>query len=367
MNEAQDVLIKTGAKLKVNEAADVKNVQLNHNGTNANLITSAGDFIVNAFTGIVSILKAGTNSFLRIFGNGGVNYTEINNDDTDGNIITQAGNLNLNPAGIVYAIKDFLMKSGKKFYAYDAGNTKSVSIYHNGTDGHIDINSGSIYMNMAGGILRLKQAGVDNILRIYEAAGTKNVEIKHDGTNGAINIGGGGDLVLSPATNVNFNHKNITNPDNITYGVAQTRYININPADFVPAVDNIGYIISVSPVMLYNHAIGGNVVGFLGLHLPDGAVVTYLEVFWYRDDAAAAGYANLVRNSRYGVTGTMATADSNSTGGNHSVLTSAITNPTIDNTNYSYDLYLSLISNDSVSDVGFFCAIITYTITKPLP
>lgn len=145
-----------------------------------------------------------------------------------------------------------------------------------------------------------------------------------------------------------------------------TRYYNIGPSDLVA----YGTYFSASSFQNSGTsafcANTGSAVASAALHLPSGAVITSVTVDWFRDDALAAGEASLYKNTAH-TASAMATADSNSTAGDHSVTDSTISDATIDNQNNTYYLYVYLNPNDAGADVKFYKALITYTITSPLP
>ena len=102
------------------------------------------------------------------------------------------------------------------------------------------------------------------------------------------------------------------------------------------------------------------------MHLPNGAIITSVKAYWFRDDAAAYGDLDLFENILGGGSTLMATVDSNSTAGNHTVEDTSITNATISNAN-SYGFSLALTTNNSTTDINIQGIDITYTILQPLP
>ena len=108
-------------------------------------------------------------------------------------------------------------------------------------------------------------------------------------------------------------------------------------------------------------------IGQANAALPNGAIVTSFKVYWNRIDALAAGSISLYRIDTSGGGSIMATADSNSSAGNHTVEDTSISFATIDNTQYTYLISVGLDPNDAAGDVALFGALITYTIVAPLP
>lgn len=105
------------------------------------------------------------------------------------------------------------------------------------------------------------------------------------------------------------------------------------------------------------------------VNLPHGAIVTSFRVYWYRADALSSGLCRLSRHTFAGGSGSeMAAADSNASTGYHNVTDTTISDATIDNTTYIYNLKAWINPNDDANDVQLngLC-LITYTITEPLP
>jgi len=144
-----------------------------------------------------------------------------------------------------------------------------------------------------------------------------------------------------------------------------TRYYAISPADLVPTDNSPDWFIWIYKAQSNDDINSREMVG--GIHLPHGAVVTSFKVYWYRDDAAADGEANLYRCGWTEGSTTMATADSDATTGHHSVEDTTISDATIDNENYTYGIRVQCSPNNSKDDVKFCGAVITYTVDSPLP
>lgn len=163
------------------------------------------------------------------------------------------------------------------------------------------------------------------------------------------------------ATYANINNPSFTGTVKIS---AQTRYYSVSPYDFI-GLDETQFDYYDSEIK--SQGISA-VSGGAPVHLPNGATVTSFKVYWFRDDAAAAGTARLARNlATTGVSGEMAAADTNATTGNHSVEDTSIANATIDNTSYSYCIPISMDANDNYDDVKIRAVVITYTVTELLP
>jgi len=144
-----------------------------------------------------------------------------------------------------------------------------------------------------------------------------------------------------------------------------TRYLSISIANLVCKGDATPRLITREWAKSSSNT--DDAYGFAPINLPHGAVITSLKVYWYRDDAASSGQADLYRCDHIGNAVAMAAANSNATTGYHSVEDTTITNATIDNVDYHYLLRIQLDPNDAAGDVRFQGAVITYTIDVSLP
>ena len=157
------------------------------------------------------------------------------------------------------------------------------------------------------------------------------------------------------------------NQSNTSTMATTTRYYAVSPGDLVPDTDSSDYVIE--GVGRYARS-GSNTAeaGFCGgVHLPHNAVVTSFKVYWNRTDAVATGQAWLRRCDFVGNYADMAQADSDASTGYHSVEDTTIATATIDNGSYCYNVTIVTDPNDSASEVAFYGAVITFTITEPLP
>jgi len=148
---------------------------------------------------------------------------------------------------------------------------------------------------------------------------------------------------------------------------AVTRYYVIGIGDCVADEHDTEY--QITDNALFNKDAGfASHKYFAGVHLPNGAIVTNLKLYYYQSDAAAVITVDLERNDFAGSGSDLANlADDNQTDGYNNIDTSSISNATIDNTSYWYRLGITINPNDSDSEVAFVGAIITYTVVKPLP
>ena len=104
-----------------------------------------------------------------------------------------------------------------------------------------------------------------------------------------------------------------------------------------------------------------------GVNLPNGCIITSFKAHWTRDDASATGTISLYRSDFTGTSNAMASADSDSTAGDHTVEDTSISYATINNADYSYGIEIVLDPNDDWHDVALYAVTITYTIIKALP
>jgi hypothetical protein len=148
--------------------------------------------------------------------------------------------------------------------------------------------------------------------------------------------------------------------------VSTTRYYMVSPADFT--TNSATTVMEVNSGSLKSSS---NTTGFTavaGVHLPNGAVVTGVNCYWYRNDASATGTCRLVHNdSNDNTLVSMAVVDSNASTGYHTVSDTSITDATIDNTARSYMVQASIDPNDLETDVYLTGVLVAYTITTPLP
>ena len=145
----------------------------------------------------------------------------------------------------------------------------------------------------------------------------------------------------------------------------ETRRFSLSPANLIPEQDTNVWLIG------YDYAGSKDATPTslsMGITLPQGAIITKLNIRWFRNDAAATGLCSLWRTALSdGGHVEMAVADSNAATGFHTVEDSTIASATIDNINYSYGIKLGISPNDAATDVYFYGGYIEYTIVKPLP
>lgn len=135
--------------------------------------------------------------------------------------------------------------------------------------------------------------------------------------------------------------------------------LSVPPAAFVPAESSQDWYIRSNA--LRNASNVTYQLFFAPIFLPNGAVVSKLTLYGYRDDASATLSVSLIRDDRAGTSGTMATVSSDWTGGNSSGYDDSISNATINNSTYDYLLQLTIDPNDATSDVVFTGAKIDFS------
>jgi len=153
----------------------------------------------------------------------------------------------------------------------------------------------------------------------------------------------------------------------VAFGSAVTRYLAISPGNFVPEQDTSDWSINSSRVQPGSNT--AQLLCYAGIQLPNGAIVTSLKVNWTQAGHANQGSCSLYRYTPATNTNdAMATADSGATTtGIFTVEDTSISYATIDNTQYSYCIVLSLDAVDDATEINFNGLIITYTILAPLP
>lgn len=143
-----------------------------------------------------------------------------------------------------------------------------------------------------------------------------------------------------------------------------TRYLAITPADCIPISEAELWDIDADKA---NSGDASACSFNIPIHLPHGAVISALTIFWYKNDATASGLATLSRRDRAASSDTISQAGASAATGYYSEAGSAPANNTVDNQNYGYNLLIDLTPNDAWDDIFFCGALITFTITTPKP
>ena len=134
--------------------------------------------------------------------------------------------------------------------------------------------------------------------------------------------------------------------------------LSISPGGFVPDEDTYDWDITglrirnAAALTLQNYS--------AQVSLPQGATVTKLILYGYRDDDAATLSLKLQRADRVGGATLMAQVVADWTTPYDSGYDDTISSPVIDNENYCYHLIVDIDPNDAVSDVEFTGAVIEW-------
>lgn len=136
------------------------------------------------------------------------------------------------------------------------------------------------------------------------------------------------------------------------FPVKQLKPFTIYGAAFVPATsaDDWGQ----GDVYLKNLTTVGWQIFYAAVYLPQGARVTKVTLYGYRDDPLASMILQMNRISNGGgVANLMAEITADWTGGDGSGFDDTIDEPVIDNENNAYQLSLELTPNADVTEVQF--------------
>lgn len=151
------------------------------------------------------------------------------------------------------------------------------------------------------------------------------------------------------------------------YNPVITRYLMINPSSFFPERTLGPNNWDINHSRAQNAVVAGLLGLRSGLHLPHGAIITQMTAYMYRLSGAQNVVISIIRTNPIDSTWVqMASINSIGTG-NHSQATSAITQPTIDNSAYTYAVTCQLNTDAAVDSARIYCVNITYTITVPFP
>ena len=132
----------------------------------------------------------------------------------------------------------------------------------------------------------------------------------------------------------------------------------INGAAFVPSDDTHQWTIQAN--LLLNRVTLEFQNFWAPVYLPQGAKITKITMYGYRDDVLATMECVLLRVDNLGDVISMGWVTADWTDGNGSGYDDTISPDTIDNENYSYGLNLKLDPNDDVQDVKFFRFVIDW-------
>jgi len=134
--------------------------------------------------------------------------------------------------------------------------------------------------------------------------------------------------------------------------------LSISPGAFLAADDTQDW--DITGLRIRNRAALTLQQYFAQICLPQGATVTKLILYAYRDDIQASINVKLQRADRAGGATLMAQALADWTTGYGSVYDDSISDPMIDNEGYCYYLIANIDPNDAVGDVEFTGAVIEW-------
>lgn len=125
--------------------------------------------------------------------------------------------------------------------------------------------------------------------------------------------------------------------------------ISINSCAFIPVSDTEDYSLDGD---ILKRRTGTTLLDCnANVCLPHGVTITKLTLYAYRNDADASIQIVLYRVDPAGTINTLASVSADWTSGNSSKFDDTVSNATIDNTTYSYQIYCGMDPNDSVNDV----------------
>lgn len=366
MNETQNVLVKAGAFIQVFEPAGVKNIKLIHDGSNATLENSAGNFFIIGANGLISLLKAGSNSLFDIYGAGGVKYLRLTHNDTDAEITTQAGNLKFNPAGSIQALKDIVLNVGKGLYLYNAGTTNYGLLNCNGGGLILSTQSDGILLQPNSGLTYFNKAAIDNFALWYSQNGVNYCKVGHNGTGGLIETNVG-DLIFNPAGNVNCNNKALMGFSSLSYQASVYGYIahfaNAASAESAAAQTQKSVVSGALGVL---DAAATTYYYTIPVNFPDGVNVQELKVWYWQSNNSAVMQVDLMRMASNGNYIQMATVnDENIATAYGTVIDNTIVSGVINILAYGYCLRIALTNASAANQIKCMYILVSYFTTHP--
>lgn len=135
--------------------------------------------------------------------------------------------------------------------------------------------------------------------------------------------------------------------------------ITVNCAAFGPRDDTVDF--DRRSINLNNRTSLTYTTYYANVCLPHGVTITKLTLSGYRDNEATDLYLGLLRVRRNASESEMVGVDADWTDGNGSGEETSISYATIDNTIYSYALYIDISPTNSVGDCVFYCAQIDFS------
>ncbi|GAH54300.1 unnamed protein product, partial [marine sediment metagenome] len=135
--------------------------------------------------------------------------------------------------------------------------------------------------------------------------------------------------------------------------------ISINPSAFLPVTDTVDYICDGKLIKPRESLDGLDL--YASVHLPHAVTVTKVTLFAYRDDDEACLDLVLRQVHPLGTVHDMCIIEADWTDGDNNASNETISYPIIDNTAYSYSLYICMEPNDNINDVQFMRAQIDFS------
>jgi len=148
--------------------------------------------------------------------------------------------------------------------------------------------------------------------------------------------------------------------DRVAYSSPRTHYFVVGSEGFVPGSSYVDYYNTYGNGGAY--IVSGSGAMVAPVHLPQGAVVTEFEVFFY-DNSSSDLTVYLHPQGFSGGYGSMASISSSGTPGYSSAVDTTISSATIYNTSYSYSIYAYCSAWDG-NNLMIKGAVITYTINE---
>jgi hypothetical protein len=365
-------------------------------GSAFNTLSSTGTIVINSDSddsGDESIYFRTDGATQRMFINGsdGEFILENNVGISAKNTAGSVGNLIERTSGdIVYVGHTFdnplIMQTGQGYMAFHTSSTERIRITVDGNVG-IGTNNPSEILEVEStdtgnkilgrfqssptsgnyGALVLAGSGQEAILgNVYNSTPANQYcfyQVGGDTLGSGINVRKGGNVGIG-ATNPTYK---LEVNGTIGYSSAQTRYLIVSPSAFVPSIDTNSYQRDSSDGLLQNRTLGINYRYFADVNLPHNATVTNLTLYYSRFNGSQSIGIDLRRVSLSTASGS-SMADVTGTNTGYSNQTdSSITNPTIDNNNYSYYLRVDMTTATNLLYCLLYGAKITYTVTEPLP
>jgi len=219
-NVYKDIKIRDGKSLYCYDASNVKYTEMLHDGAVGKIYSSSGFLELSSATGILSNIDMyiKTGKSLYLYDAGGTRYVRSYHDGSNGWVSTSSGALKLESPESIKMYVPLIKYNGKVTYNYDAGNTKYICNYHDGTDGYISTNSGKLILNAATDVWLqcvLRQCGSGGIYS-YDDSAASYISINHNNVDGTISTNKG-KLIFNPVTSVDFGYNPIIGVDELTH------------------------------------------------------------------------------------------------------------------------------------------------------